>query len=223
VGVQLINGHPHIVADLMSAPAVTADELDGVKRVAMLLAERSFNGVPVTTRMGRLVGIVTEDDLVLRQDPEVRRPPGIFSDPRRSERARSFGRVARDVMVHNPVTVTPETPLPAAAAVMHERHLKTLPVVDDDGALVGVLTRRDLLRLITRADEEIAGDLGALLREACVDPAVVQFSVCDGVVTLSGWVHRTGAAARLRQLANQVDGVVAVRLWLNSEELAGID
>jgi CBS domain-containing protein len=209
------------VADLMSSPAVTADELTGVKQIATLLAERGFNGVPVTTRMGTLVGIVTEDDLVLRQDPAVRARPGLFSDPHRAERARALGRVARDVMVPSPITVTPQTLSSTAAELMHERHLKTLPVVDEEGVLVGVLTRRDLLSLITRPDEEIADDLDAVLREACVDPASVQLDVSDGTVTLSGWVYRTGEAERLRQLAMGVDGVVAVRLWLNSEELGG--
>jgi len=207
------------VADLMSAPAVAVDELTPVKAVASLLTSRGFNGVPVTTRLGRVVGVITEDDLVMRQDPRVMAAGHLWSDPHRAERRRAQGKVAREVMSPHPVTIAPGMPTAAAAERMHEHHLKTLPVVDDEGTLVGVLTRRDLLKLLTRPDREVAADVRERMRRESVDRRGLEISVADGVVTIKGWVEAADDARRLRKVAEAVDGVVAVRVWVNAEEL----
>jgi len=207
------------VAELMSAPVVAVDELTGVKEVARLLSERGFNAVPVTTRLGRLVGVVTEDDLIVRQDPKVQHQAHFWSDPRRDERQRARGRVAREVMSHPPMTIAPDAPASDAAEVMHEHHLKSLPVVDEEGTLVGMITRRDLLKLLTRPDPDIAEDVVRRLREESVDMRAISVEVDRGIVTLTGWVGRAGEAAGLTRCAEAVDGVVAVRPWINAEEL----
>ena len=211
--------HERTVSDVMSAAPVSVDEFTHVKDVARILTERGFNGVPVVTRMGRLVGLITEDDLVMRQDPEVRKPPHFWSDPHRSERQRSLGSRAHEVMTTGLVVVAAETSLAEAARLMHERHIKSLPVVDDEGQLVGMVTRRDLVRLFTRTDHAIAGEVADCLEDLSVDARSIHVYVEDGVVTLTGWVDRAGEATNLGRQVAQVDGVVSVRLWVNAGDL----
>jgi predicted transcriptional regulator len=107
---------------------------------------------------------------------------------------------------------TAGTPIAAAARLMDAEHVKRLPVVDRTGRLVGVVSRRDLLKVHRRTDQEIASDIetdvvGPLLAR---EPGKVTVAVIHGTVTLAGQVGRRSTAEAADRMAGQVAGVVAV-------------
>lgn len=207
------------VADLMTVPAVSVDEFCGIRQVAAVLSAHGYNGVPVLSRTGRLVGIITEDDLVLRHDPRVLAAARPWSDRRHDERERANGHVAREIMSPNPVTISPLASALDAAELMHGHHLKCLPVVDVEGELLGMIARSDLVRLYLRPDSEIQEELEQRLREESFDPRMVELTVEEGVATFTGSVMRASDASRLRQTAEDVDGMAGVRVWVTAREL----
>jgi CBS domain-containing protein len=191
--------------DIMTSPVVTVTPDARLKDVAATLVERGFNAVPVVDERGRLVGIVSEADL-LKVDP----PPGNgvrFGAP--PTRQGLPPRMAREVMTQAVYTM-PENADAAAAARLLLRHgLKSVPVVDGD-RVVGIVARRDLLRLVARSDQDIRADLERRLKEEVSALQRLGIEVGDGVVTFRGAV---GALARElpEVLARTVPGVTEVR------------
>jgi CBS domain-containing protein len=149
------------VRDIMDADPVTVRPDTDVETLIGTLREHELQGVPVVDEDGRLVGIVTESDLVI-PDPEgdLHLPHYIdlfggvvFLEPLRhfEERLRkAFASTAADMMTPNPTTVSPDTDVHEAARIIAETGHNRLPVVDDDGRLVGVVARVDVLEALTR-------------------------------------------------------------------------
>ena len=138
-----------VVADVMSRDVALVTRTTPVRDVVELTLGRTYRAVPVVER-GRPVGIVTNGDLVHRGGLGVRIDLlGSLDRPELHELLEKLARqnrTAADVMTPDPVTVKASATLPAAAEIMVRRRLKRLPVVDDSGALVGMLSRVDLLR-----------------------------------------------------------------------------
>ena len=211
-----------MVSDVMSSPAVTVDEFTGVKEIACLLRGRGFNAVPVVSRLGRLLGVVSEADIIARQDRRLKQTHWYDTRQERAAHARACGSCARDIMTPTPATASAATSIEDLAETMWSRHLKSMPVVDDEGDLVGMVSRRDLMGVLDREDDEIAGDVWDCLADALVDISDLEVRVKDGVVTLVGEVGQTSDARRLAKLAADVDGVVRVWPWIISRELGGL-
>ena len=183
------------VRDVMASPVVTVAPDAALKEVASLLVERRINAVPVVDAGDRLIGIVSEADLLSLETGQVAAAGGA---PPHS---------AGEVMRQSVYTVTGDTDATAAARLMLRHRLKSVPVVDAD-QVVGMVTRRDLLRLLARSDEDIRADLERRVAEEleALRHAVVE--VRDGVVT----VDADGPCRQLvEQLARAVPGVVEVR------------
>ena len=183
------------VRDVMASPVVTVAPGAALKEVASLLVERRINAVPVVDAGDRLIGIVSEADLLSLETGQVAAAGGA---PPHS---------AGEVMRQSVYTLTGDTDATAAARLMLRHRLKSVPVVDGD-RVVGMVTRRDLLRLIARSDEDIRADLERRVAEEleALRQAVVE--VRDGVVT----VDADGPCRQLvEQLARTVPGVVEVR------------
>jgi len=109
-----------------------------------------------------------------------------------------------------------------AARAMTAHKIKWLPVVDPDGALVGIVTRGDLLKAFVRPDAELAAEARAVLTEVLlVDPAAVTVTVRNGVVTLEGQLDSEPQIAAARRLTETIDGVVNVRSYLTAPPPAG--
>lgn len=193
---------------LMSAPAVTVSPGTRVKTVAALLVERGFNAVPVVDDGSALLGIVSEADLVgLGAHPEPRarlRPP--------EPRVPPVPRTAGEVMTTTVVTLPADADVALAARAMLRLGIKTIPVVAGR-RVVGVITRRDLLRALARDDHEVCADLDHALAAVGIAEDICA-DVTDGVVTLR--VFRAGPADLTCRLAvavaNVVPGVVDVRV-----------
>lgn len=163
---------------------------------------------------GRVVGVVSEADLLLRAAREVVEDRHWHESPaQRETRAKAAGRIARDLMTSPAVTVAPSTPVAEAARRLHEHGIKRLPVVDPDGRPVGILSRGDLIRVFLREDAELRREIveRVLLRMLAAHPEAVQVAVADGVVTLAGELPLRSDVELLERLAAEVPGVVAVR------------
>ena len=194
------------VRDAMRTQAVTVRKRTPVKEIARLMSEHRVSAVPVLDEQDLVVGVVSEADLIR---PRERRRAALSRVPGRISKAR--GATAAHLMTSPAITIHPDEPLTAAARRMDQNRLRLLPVVDTDGHLLGVISRRNLLSIFLRTDEEIAGEVRALLRNVLLLPrGSVTVSVRDGVVTLSGQVDGEGTRRAAVQLVGDVYAVMEV-------------
>jgi CBS domain-containing protein len=220
--------------DLMTTSVVTLSPDTPVREVARVLAGRGISGAPVVDATGRLLGIVTEGDLIRRLAAPADRPRRWILDlllpaaGQAARFARAHGRRACDVMTTDLATVDEDAPVERVANLLEQRRVRRVPVVRD-GRLVGIVSRADLLRAVRApADERPAGErpaaeatddarihraLLARMREhPWVDPYFTFADVGDGVVTLHGFCRSEEVKRALRVLAEGVPGVKEVRM-----------
>lgn len=201
------------VQDVMTTSVVTVDRITPYKDIARLLAEHRISGLPVL-KMGRqVVGVVTEADLVAAEVQTARRLHAAGQHNWWPHRARHPALTAGELMTTPAITIGPDATLPAAARLMETHHLRRLPVIGHDGKLLGIISRRDLLSVFLRADENIAADARRVLDEFLL--AEVDATVRDGIITLTGTPGLAAAEhADLIPLALRlmwdVDGVVDI-------------
>ncbi|MGH2572140.1 MAG: CBS domain-containing protein [Actinomycetota bacterium] len=203
----------------MTRNVVTVHRDQPFKDLVQLMHDHGVSGVPVVDDDGRLVGIVSEADLLLSEvkDREPR-PRSLFLEwllhPKRlqetEERAQDVR--ARDVMVKDVISVRPETSVQEAIRTLLRHEVKRLPVVDPENRVVGIASRRDLLSPFLREDDEILREVreDIIARTMWIDPATIDVEVRQGVVRLSGQMDRRGAKEILVDLVHRVDGVVGV-------------
>ena len=205
--------------DVMTKDVVSVREDTPYRAVVDLLIGRRVSAVPVVDRAERVIGVVSEADLLHKVEAAGGTHPRI-SDAwrRRGDRAKAGGRTAADVMTSPVVTAEPSLSL-AAARQMQREHVKRLPVVDSFGHLIGIVTRSDLLKVHQRTDAEIRRDVvdEALHDVLAIKGATVQVACADGIVTLSGRVRFRSSAERIARLARRVPGVVDVADGLGFE------
>ena len=178
--------------DIMTSPVVTVPPDAQLKAVAALLVERGINAVPVVDAGDRLCGIVSEADLLALETAAREHPP----------------HTAREVMSQSVYTLAEDTDATVAARMMLRHGLKSVPVVAGD-RVVGIVARRDLLRLVARGDDDVRADLERRLRNEIALLQRLRVEVADGVVTVIG----AGDLGRqlVVGLARTVPGVVDVR------------
>ncbi len=209
------------VADVMSTDLVTVTPQTSLKDAATRMLQTGVSGLPVVDGEGRLVGIVTEADFVDQEASHDWAARFRLLDPLfgRGPEALRDAHVVADVMTEALVTVEPTTRVARAARLMVERGVKRLPVVDDGGRLVGIVSRADVMRAIARADEDIAGDIAELLERRLlpIDPEDVGVTVAAGIVTLRGEVEARVDALVLADVVSRMDGVVRVDSELDWE------
>ena len=187
--------------EVMSRPVVTVRPDAQLKDVAATLIEHGINAVPVVDDGDRLVGIVSEADL-LEPSAGIRHRPSPAA-------GQGPPRAARHVMSQSVYTVNEDTDATAAARMMLRHNLKSVPVVAG-GRVVGMVARRDLLRLAARGDHDIRADLERRLEEELEALQGVSMDVVAGVVTFDGADGPLGRQL-LEGLAGMVPGVVGVR------------
>jgi CBS domain-containing protein len=201
------------VADMMTARVVVARAAMPLKEAASVLATHHISALPVLDPDDRLVGMVSERDLLAKQAHPLPEPVRWWQRRRtRREIRRAAGDTVGHVMTTDPVTIAPNLPLAEAARRMTDHELKHLPVIDDKGALVGIVSRADLLGAFLRTDEEIRS---AVLDEVFVhllwaDPTELDVSVTDGIVSMAGTVEERSTAELAEQLVHRLDGVIDV-------------
>ncbi|MFJ7587523.1 CBS domain-containing protein [Streptomyces sp. NPDC097617] len=192
------------VADLMTDEVVSVVPDTAFKDVAKLLAQYGVSGLPVLDDEDRVVGVVSQTDVLARTVPA----------PHPAQRSTTPARplTAGDVMSAPAVTIQAEETAADAARLLTRRGIERLPVVDEEDRLVGIVTRRDLLRLFVRPDSEIRRRVtDEVLTEVLGVPrGDVDVHVVDGIVTLDGRVELRSQLPALVSLVEQLDGVVAV-------------
>ena len=178
------------VRDVMTADVVTVDRITPYKEIARLLADHRISAVPVLVMGRHVAGVVSEDDLLTVRDRAARqaqtRKTGHL--PWTHHQGNEHPKLTAGEMMSSPaITIHPDAPIPRAARLLHDRHIKRLPVVDPDGKLIGIVSRRDLLRVFLRPDTLIAQQVRELLAEILLtEPASITVTVHGGVVTLKG-------------------------------------
>jgi CBS-domain-containing membrane protein len=199
------------VSDVMTTTVVSVTEHASYRHIAELLTKHHLTALPVVTPEGRVVGVVSEADMIRKQErhEHAEHKPGWQFRP--AARTKAEARTAAELMTSPAITISPDGLLGTAARLMGAYHVKRLPVIDADGAMVGIVSRADLLKVFVRPDAEIAAEArDVLTRILLADPAAVNVTAHDGVITLTGRLCSDLEVAAAVRLIEAIDGVVAV-------------
>ena len=201
------------VRDIMTADPVTVTSATSLKYVAELLVQQKVSAVPVLSLRGKLLGVVSETDLLrkeeLRRDPD---SPHSLHLNYRARRDLATAETAGEIMRELVATVRPDATLAEAARLMDQHDVSCLPVVDENGQLLGAVSPRDLLHVFLRPDEDIQAQVvtDVLIGDLGTNPALVHVEVSDGVVRLAGELERKSMLTRVWPAVRAVDGVIDV-------------
>jgi CBS-domain-containing membrane protein len=202
------------VRNVMTHEVITVDEQAPFTEMVRRMAVHKVSALPVLDDDGRLVGIVSEADLLHKEEYQDQEGDRHWLETRREHaaRAKAAGRQAAEVMSKPVVTIDPEATVAEAARRLARHRIKRLPVVDEHRKVVGIVSRADLLRLYLRDDEAIRREIvdEVLRRALWIDPTTVLVKVDDGVVTLAGQVERESLVPMIVHLTRTVPGVVDV-------------
>lgn len=193
-----------IVREVMTADPVTVQAGTTLKTALLLLDENEISSLPVVDGEGHVIGIVSEADLIrdlMSPDQRLHELPLAHRD-----RPPTY---VDEVMTTHAITVRPESDLADAVELVTSTAIKCLPVVGDDGRLVGVVSRRDVVHILARPDDELEQDVDALLVAAGWSDWLVD--VHDGIAEVSG-PETPGDRSLAETLARAVPGVVAVNV-----------
>ncbi len=201
------------VKDVMTTPVVAVTRGASFKEMAAMLRQYRVSAFPVIDDDQKVIGIVSEADMLAKQALNGDRNGMISAMLHRREREKADGVTAGDLMTDRTVTVNPSDTVEQAARLMYTLQVKRLPVVDAGGCLVGIVSRADLLTVFDRTDSEIHAEIvdDIILHEFLIDPAQFMVTVADGVVTLKGAPESAALAHRIVERIRRVQGVVAVR------------
>jgi CBS-domain-containing membrane protein len=200
------------VSDVMTRDVVSVDRATGYKEIADLMVSHGVSALPVVDPDGVVLGVVSEADLLLKLEYADRVPRHPLATRRtRAGRQKADGDTAGDLMTAPAVTIAPTESVTRAARLMDAAKVKRMPVVDESGRLIGIVSRRDLVRIYTRSDREIlAGVTQGVLRSLWIDPASLNIEVEAGIVTLAGEVDRRSTADIVLAFVRATPGVVDV-------------
>jgi CBS domain-containing protein len=205
------------VRDLMTTDVLTIGPEAPIRDVAAILVEHRISGVPVCSIEGHVLGVVSEGDILYKEhDPREAHAGGplgwiVDGSPNFAGYRKAAALTSGKAMTSPAVTIAPGATVADAARVMSERSVNRLPVVDE-GELVGIVTRADLVRAFIRSDDEIASEIrdDVLERTLWVEDGRVAVEATGGTVLLSGALDRRSDVELLERLVRRVPGVVAV-------------
>jgi len=196
------------VLDIMTIDVITTTPSTYLKEAARVMVGAGVSGLPVVDESGTLVGIITEADFLEREaDRSQRRLLSAMIEERGPiVDAETVG----EVMTRDPVVIFPEATVTEAARVMAHHHVKRLPVVDSSGALVGIISRADVVAVFTRPDDVIEDEIreDIVKRVLLLEANSLDVDVANGVVTISGTAPTATDARLLEALIRRIDGVV---------------
>lgn len=200
------------VSDVMTRNLITASPETTFQVAVRLLEENRISGLPVVDRDGKLVGIVSEADLLNKA--EKREPDAYVLESRRHrlDRSRASALDVASAMSRDIVSVRPDAPIALAAREMHARGYKRLPVVDSDGRLVGIVSRGDVLKVFLRSDAELTAEVRAILdhAERVFGGSPLAAKVTGGVVDLQGSMKSKNQVEATVRAVARVDGIIGI-------------
>jgi len=205
------------VRDVMSALPVSVSKTASFREIVAKLRECRVSAFPVLDADGKVIGIVSEADLLVKEamadEPNV--VWGLLAGiVHHSARAKAGGVTAADLMTSPAVTIGPGETVERAARLMYDRKVKRLPVVDQAGRPIGIISRTDVLAVFDRTDAEIREEILSQVITGRSEPSWYSVIVKDGVVTLEGTPETVAIGRDLVRRARHVQGVVAVRARL---------
>jgi CBS domain-containing protein len=201
------------VKDVMTTQVLSVRPAASFKEMVVKMRRSRVSALPVVDSEGRVIGVVSEADMLNKQ-ADLDTGAGTLSDLLRfGEREKADGVTASELMTKPPVTIGPGVPLAEAARLMRDRRVKRLPVINDTGLLIGIISRADVLRVFARPDTDIRREAEeeAIAETFLADSPSVAVTVHDGIVTLTGRTDTGQLARGLVAAVRQIDGVVAVR------------
>lgn len=207
------------VDSVMTRKVVTARPDTTFKDLVALMSEHEVSGLPVVNKEGRPVGVVSEADTLVKQEHRGIQTRPLFGQKRRARWRKATGSTAGDLMTAPAITIGADATVTAAARVLAAKNVRRLCVVDDDGVLTGVVSRRDVIGTFLRDDAAIRADIEEYVfkKGMWLFPGSLNVDVIDGVATLDGSVERRTTAQVAGQLTHSVPGVVGVRNNLTYE------
>lgn len=203
---------PYTVNDVMTTTVVAVAPDAQFKEIVAVMRQWKVTAVPVLEGEGRVVGVLSEADLLHKEQFHDEEPGMIEQMRRLGDTAKAGSVSARDLMTTPAITVGAAATLPQAARIMALHQVKRLPVVDPGGVLRGIVSRADLLKVFLRPDDDIKAEVRREVVERLfpVSRRGIGVSVADGVVTLTGTVRDGALIPVAARLAHAVEGVVGV-------------
>lgn len=201
------------VKDVMTTHVVAVRKQAPFKEMAARLREHRVSAFPVLDDENKVIGVVSEADLLTKEALDLSNAGKVASMLRHREQAKAAGLTAEDLMTTPPVTVGPNEFVSSAARLMYARRVKRLPVVDDDGRLIGIVSRADVLSVYARPDADIRHDIieRVIIDTVLTDPARFTVTVKDGIVTVEGMPETASVGHDMIEEIRHVEGVVTVR------------
>ena len=212
--------------DVMVSPVITIRKSATVREIAKTLLDKRISAVPVVDNAGKIVGIVTEGDLMRRAEAGTEHPYSwwvhfLAGDATiAADYVKSHAAKVEDVMTSDVLTATAETPLHEIASLFEEHRIKRVPIVDKVGNLVGIVSRANLIQVVASArptlemtlpDSTIRQKLlTELKRQSWTHMHNLGVTVTNGVVDLWGYTQSNEERKAIRVAAESIPGVVAV-------------
>jgi CBS domain-containing protein len=211
--------------DVMVSPVITVKPSSSVKEVAKIFLERRISAAPVVDEQGKLVGIVSEGDLIHRAEAGTQRQRSWWlrlltaEETLAAEYVKAHARKVADVMTHDVITAAPDTALHEIAALLENNSIKRVPILEN-GQLVGIVSRANLIQAVASTCKELEIPLSdAALRDrilahlkgqAWAHTLLLNVTVNGGVVDLWGMTKSDAERKAIRVAAESTPGVSAV-------------
>ncbi|MGG7569347.1 CBS domain-containing protein [Streptomyces sirii] len=214
---------PRTVSDVMTQTVVAIGQEARFKEIVETMEQWKVSALPVLAGEGRVIGVVSEADLLLKEEFR-ETDPDRMEQLRRSDAVRKAGAVTAGELMSTPaVTVHAGDTLAQAARTMAYKSVKRLPVVDSEGLLQGIVSRSDLLKVFLRSDEDLAAEVRTEVVDRLFGEAAKELSVSvtDGLVTLSGRLRNVSLIPVAARLVRAVEGVVNVTFDVTDAASAG--
>jgi CBS domain-containing protein len=201
------------VKDVMSTHVFAVRDIATFKEIATTLHEQRVSAFPVIDEDNKVIGVVSEADLLAKEALEGTVPRTLPSLTQQSVRRRVNAVTAADLMTKPAVTIGPGETVIHAARLMYDRRVKRLPVTRDDGTLIGIVTRSDVLSVYSRPDTEIQHQVtqDLILGTFLCDPDRFTVTVKNGIVTIEGKPETTRVGLDIISAIRHMEGVVFVR------------
>ncbi len=212
--------------DVMASPVITASKTATVREIAKILLEKRISAIPVVDEAGKLVGILTESDLMRRAEAGTEHPYSwwvhfIAGDATiAANYVKSHSAKTEDVMTSDVVTAAPETPLYEIATLLEEHQIRRVPIVDKVGDLVGIVSRANLIQVVASARPKLEMTLpnstnrqkllSELKKQSWARTHNLSVIVTNGVVDLWGYAHSDDERIAIRVVAEDIPGVLVV-------------
>jgi CBS domain-containing protein len=212
--------------DVMVSPVITVAKISTVRDVAKILLKNRISAVPVVDNVGKVVGIVTESDLMHRAEAGTEHPYSwwvhfLAGDATiAADYVKSHAAKVEDVMTSDVVTATPETPLYEIAALLEEHQIRRVPIVNKDGSLVGIVSRANLIQVVASARPKLEMTFpDSTIRQKLLDELKKQswahthnlgVTVTNGIVDLWGYAESGDQRKAIRVAAEAIPGVTVV-------------